>query len=115
MRDPIATEAAPGAVGPYSQAVSAGGFLWASGQVALDPATGRIVSDDVVEQARQVMANLRAVLEAGGSGFDRVALARSEPTDLGPYGWKLHLIADGEYCHLYVDADGGFLFYFVSW
>jgi 2-iminobutanoate/2-iminopropanoate deaminase len=69
----IATDAAPKAIGPYSQAVAAGGFLFCSGQIALDPATGQMVgADDVEAQTRQVLANLRAVLTAGGSSFDRV-------------------------------------------
>ena len=85
MRKPIATEQAPGAVGPYSQAVEAQGMVWASGQVGLDPATGELVSDDVVEQARQVMKNLAAVLEAAGSGFDRVLKCTVYLTDLGDF------------------------------
>ena len=64
------TDKAPAAVGPYSQAVAVNGFLFTSGQIALDPATGNIVGEgDVVAQAEQVMKNLSAVLEANGLTF----------------------------------------------
>ncbi|MEZ5319750.1 MAG: Rid family detoxifying hydrolase [Vicinamibacterales bacterium] len=72
MRDAIATAGAPAAIGPYSQAIRAGGFLFLSGQIALDPASGQIVGDGVVEQTRQVFANLEAVLKAAGASFDHV-------------------------------------------
>jgi 2-iminobutanoate/2-iminopropanoate deaminase len=66
----IATTRAPGAIGPYSQAIRAGGLLFCSGQIALDPATGAIVgAEDVAAQTHQVLANLGAVLEAGGASF----------------------------------------------
>jgi len=68
----IETDAAPEAIGPYSQAVALGGLLFCSGQIALDPATGAIVGDSAAEQARRVLENLGAVLRAGGSGFERV-------------------------------------------
>ncbi len=68
----IHTDSAPAAVGPYSQAFVAGDFLFASGQIALDPATGAPVSGGLEEQAEQVMKNLAAVLEAAGTGFSRV-------------------------------------------
>lgn len=63
----IATEAAPAAIGPYSQAVRSGDLLFCSGQIALDPATGAMVGDDAPAQARQVLKNLAAVLAAGGA------------------------------------------------
>ncbi len=72
MREPVSTDRAPGAVGPYSQAVKAGDTVWVSGQIPLDPESGVLVSDDVAEQARQVLRNLAAILEAAGSGMDRV-------------------------------------------
>ena len=69
----IETQEAPKPIGPYSQAVVAGGFVFCSGQIALDPATGHIVGDgDVVDEAQQVMQNLSAVLEAAGTSFARV-------------------------------------------
>jgi 2-iminobutanoate/2-iminopropanoate deaminase len=65
----IQTDRAPAAIGPYSQAVLANGFLFTAGQIALDPATGQIVGGDVVAQAERVLANLRAILEEAGSTF----------------------------------------------
>lgn len=67
----IHTDAAPAAVGPYSQAVVADGMVYTAGQIALDPETGALVGGNVVEQARQVMSNLAAVLDAAGSGFEK--------------------------------------------
>ena len=72
MLKPIQTPNAPGAIGPYSQAVRCGSLLFTSGQIALDPQTGEMVGGDVKAQALRVMQNLGAVLEAGGSGFDHV-------------------------------------------
>jgi 2-iminobutanoate/2-iminopropanoate deaminase len=69
---PVSTSAAPSAIGPYSQGVVAGGFVFCSGQIGLDPATGEMVAADVAGQARQTLANLRAVLEASGSGLSSV-------------------------------------------
>ncbi len=71
-RQPIHTDAAPRAIGPYSQAILCGGFLFCSGQIALDPASGQVVPGGVREQAEQVMKNLGAVLAAGGSSWDQV-------------------------------------------
>ena len=68
----IHTEKAPAAIGPYSQAIEAKGFVFTSGQIALDPVTGRIEAATVEAQAEQAIANLRAVLAAAGSGLDRV-------------------------------------------
>ncbi|MEW6243111.1 MAG: RidA family protein [Bacillota bacterium] len=72
MKQEILTKKAPAPIGPYSQAVKAGGFLFLSGQIALDPVTGVIVSDNVQVQIRQVMENIKAVLEQAGLGFDSV-------------------------------------------
>lgn len=68
----ISTENAPGAIGPYSQAVKAGNMIFCSGQIPIDPATGEFVSSDVAEQTRQVLKNLTAVLEAAGSNLNNV-------------------------------------------
>jgi len=68
----VHTDAAPAAIGPYSQATIGGGLLYTAGQIALDPATGQIVDGDVVAQTRRVLANLDAVLREAGSGWDRV-------------------------------------------
>jgi 2-iminobutanoate/2-iminopropanoate deaminase len=68
----VHTDRAPAAIGPYSQGVVAGGFLFTAGQIALDPATGQIVQGDVVAQAERVMQNLTAVLDEAGTSWDRV-------------------------------------------
>lgn len=68
----VSTEKAPKAIGPYSQAIVAGDLIFAAGQVALDPATGELVSGDIRLQTARVLDNLTAVLEAAGSGLDRV-------------------------------------------
>ncbi len=68
----VHSDRAPAAVGPYSQAVQAGGFLFTAGQIGLDPDTGTMVGDGVEEQTRQVLSNLKAVLEAAGASFSRV-------------------------------------------
>lgn len=67
MKQIIATKDAPQAIGPYSQAVKAGGFVFASGQIPIDPETGEFVSGGVAEQTAQVLKNLSAVLEAAGT------------------------------------------------
>ena len=68
----VHTESAPAAIGPYSQAVVAGGFLFTAGQIALDPATGQIVQGDVSAQTERVMSNLAAVLENAGASWSDV-------------------------------------------
>jgi 2-iminobutanoate/2-iminopropanoate deaminase len=72
VREPIKTENAPGAIGPYSQAIRAGGFVFVSGQIAIDPATGEFVAGGVAEQTERVLKNLAAVLKAAGSSLDKV-------------------------------------------
>ena len=72
MRTAVKTDRAPGAIGPYSQAIKAGGFVFASGQIAIDPRTGQFVAGGVVEQTEQVLKNLSAVLEAAGSSLSHV-------------------------------------------
>ena len=71
-RTVLTAPAAPAAIGPYSQAICAGGFLFASGQIPLDPGTGQLVPGGIVEQTRQVFANLQAILEAGGVSWGSV-------------------------------------------
>ena len=68
----IATKKAPGAIGPYSQAVVAAGMVYTSGQIAINPESGNIEADDIKGQTEQVCKNLKAVLEAAGSGLDKV-------------------------------------------
>ncbi|MGI8656245.1 MAG: RidA family protein [Pyrinomonadaceae bacterium] len=72
MKQIIETKSAPQAIGPYSQAVSANGFVFASGQIPIDPQTGEFVAGGVAEQTEQVLRNLTAVLEAAGSSLDKV-------------------------------------------
>ena len=67
----VKTDAAPGALGPYSQAIVAGGVVYCAGQIPLDPATGNIATGGVAEQTHQVLKNLRAVLKAAGSDLGR--------------------------------------------
>jgi 2-iminobutanoate/2-iminopropanoate deaminase len=82
---PIATEDAPRAIGPYSQAVVAGGLVYCSGQVALDPATGSLVVGTVEDETRRVLENLRAVLAAAGVGMDAVVRTTVYLTDLADF------------------------------
>lgn len=72
MRDVISTPAAPAAIGPYSQAIRAGDFLFVSGQIPLDPSTGALVGGDVQAQTRRVLENLSAILRAAGASLEHV-------------------------------------------
>ncbi len=72
MKKTIQTDKAPKAIGPYSQAVSFGNLIFTSGQIAIHPATGKIIHDGIEEQTRQVMANLKAILEEAGSDLTKV-------------------------------------------
>jgi 2-iminobutanoate/2-iminopropanoate deaminase len=72
MPQAISTKAAPAAIGPYSQAIRAGDFLFVSGQIPLDPATGALVEGDVRAQTRRVLQNLSAIVSEAGASFDRV-------------------------------------------
>ena len=72
MRETVETKNAPAPIGPYSQAIRANGFLFVSGQIPIDPATGGIVSGGIEEQARQVLKNVTAILESAGSGLAKV-------------------------------------------
>ena len=83
--DYIATDSAPKAIGPYSQAVRANGLLFTSGQIALDPASGTLVEESFEAQAHRVFRNLDAVLKEGGSDFGRVLRATVFLTDLGNF------------------------------
>ena len=71
-REVVSTEGAPKAIGPYSQAIRAGGFLFTSGQVAIDPATQQVIAGDVAAQTDRVLKNLAAILKEAGSGFEKV-------------------------------------------
>lgn len=72
MRKVVHSAKAPGAVGPYSQAIQTENLVFTAGQIALDPSTGKLVEGGITEQTRQVMENLRAVLEAAGTDFSKV-------------------------------------------
>lgn len=86
MQQAINTSSAPAPVGPYNQAVAAGGLLWCSGQIALDPATGVLVGDgDVEAETRQVLANLTAVLRAAGVGPAQVVRTTVYLVDLADF------------------------------
>lgn len=71
MKEIISTDKGPKAIGPYSQAIKAGGFVFTAGQVAFDPATGQLVEGDVARQTARVLDNLKAIIEAAGSSLDR--------------------------------------------
>ncbi len=85
MKEIIATEHAPKAVGPYSQAVRANGFLFTAGQLGLDPASGQFAGPDVEAQTRQAMANLQAILEAAGCTFADVVKTTIYVVDLAHF------------------------------
>ena len=87
MKTVVATDKAPAALGPYSQAIVAHGrkMLFCSGQIGLDPATGQLVSPDVAGQTRRALDNLGAVLAEGGAGFDRVVKTTIFLTDINDF------------------------------
>jgi 2-iminobutanoate/2-iminopropanoate deaminase len=81
----VSTPNAPKAIGPYSQAVVAGNLVFCSGQIPLDPATGQMIDGDIRAQTRRVLDNLKAVLEAAGSGLDRVVRTTIFVMDMGDF------------------------------
>lgn len=83
--DFVSTAQAPKAIGPYSQATIANGLVYTAGQIALDPASGEIVPGGVAEQTEQVMRNLRAILEAAGTGMGRVVKTTVFLVDMGDF------------------------------
>lgn len=85
IRNIIATENAPAAIGPYAQANAVGEFIFTSGQIPIDPSTGKLVDGGIEEQTRQVFANLKAILEAGGSGLNRIVKTTCFMADLGDF------------------------------
>ena len=85
-RTPISTPDAPAAIGPYSQAVRAGGAVYFSGQIPLYPATGELVAGDITAQARRAFDNLKAVAEAAGGGLDDIVRVGLYVTDLSEFG-----------------------------
>jgi 2-iminobutanoate/2-iminopropanoate deaminase len=96
----VSTSSAPGAIGPYSQAVRVGEFVFTSGQIALDPVSGEIVQGGVVEQTERVVANLRAILEAAGTSLANVVKTSVFLKDMGDFAamngvYGKHFAAEG--------------------
>jgi 2-iminobutanoate/2-iminopropanoate deaminase len=85
MKKTIRTDAAPGAIGPYSQAVAVDGWLWVSGQIPTDPNSGELVSGDIAAATRRVLENLKAVIEAAGGTLAQVVRVTIYLTDLGHF------------------------------
>lgn len=86
-RDIVKTDAAPQAIGPYSQAIKANGFVFLSGQIALDPRTGQMVGQDIKTQTKRVMENIKAVLVGAGSSLEKVvkcSVFLKNMNDFGP-------------------------------
>lgn len=81
----IYTEKAPAAIGPYSQAITANGMLFTSGQIPLDPESGQVVEGGIKEQALQVMKNLKAILDAAGTSFENVVKTTCYLADMGDF------------------------------
>jgi 2-iminobutanoate/2-iminopropanoate deaminase len=72
MREAIATKQAPAAIGPYSQAIKANGFVFASGQIPIDPATGNVISGSIADQTQRVLTNVTEILKAAGTSMEKV-------------------------------------------
>ena len=86
MREVIATEHAPQAIGPYSQAIRAQGLIFTSGQVAIDPATQQVISGDISIQTDRVLKNLESILQASGSGLEKVLRCTVFLKNMGDFG-----------------------------
>ncbi|NHM26032.1 RidA family protein [Desulfofundulus sp. TPOSR] len=84
-KEVVCTDRAPAAIGPYSQAIKAGGFVFVSGQIPIDPVTGKVVEGDIKVQTRQVLNNLREVLAAAGTSLERVVKATVFITDVNDF------------------------------
>lgn len=85
MKEIIATDKGPKAIGPYSQAVKAGGFIFTAGQIAFDPSTNQLIEGGVAQQTARVMENLKAIVEAAGSSLDRAVKATVYLKDMGDF------------------------------
>ena len=85
MREIIATEKGPKAIGPYSQAVKANGLIFTAGQIPFDPATGQLLEGDVARQTARVLENLKAIVEAAGSSLDRAVKATVYLKDMNDF------------------------------
>ncbi|HAX25029.1 MAG TPA: RidA family protein [Thermomicrobiales bacterium] len=95
----VATDKAPGAIGPYSQAVKTGNYVFTAGQIPLDPATGKLVDGEIEAQTERVMENLKAVLAAAGSSLDRVVKTTCFLANLDDFA-----AFNGIYAHHFGDA-----------
>jgi 2-iminobutanoate/2-iminopropanoate deaminase len=93
-REPVHTEKAPKAIGPYEQAIKANGMVYTSGQIPIDPKTGNFVAGGIKEQTRQVMENLQAVLEAAGSSLNRVVKATVFLKQISDFGAMNEIYAE---------------------
>jgi len=85
MKQIISTDKAPKAIGPYSQAIKANGFIFTAGQIALDPATGQLVEGDVARQTARVLDSLKGIVEAAGSSLDRAVKATVYLKDMNDF------------------------------
>jgi len=85
MRQVISTDRGPKAIGPYSQAIKANGFIFISGQIALDPKTNQLVEGDIRVQTERVLENLKGIVEAAGSSLDRVVKTTVFLKDMGEF------------------------------
>jgi 2-iminobutanoate/2-iminopropanoate deaminase len=94
MKEIIATNNAPSAIGPYSQAIKTGNMIFVSGQIPIDPETGNFVSDDVKEQTVQVLKNLSAVLEAAGATLNNVVKTTVFIADMNDFGVMNEIYAE---------------------
>lgn len=92
----INTNEAPAAIGPYSQAVEANGFVFLSGQIAIDPATSKLVENDIEKQTRQIFANIRAVLKSAGTDLHKVVKCTVFLIDLNDFA-KMNKIYEEEF------------------
>ena len=97
--DIISTDRAPQALGPYSQAIRANGFIFCSGQIPIDPAAGAVTATTAADQARQAIMNLRHVLEAAGSGLDKVVKTTVFISDMNDFA-----VVNGVYAELFGDT-----------
>ena len=85
MKEVVATDKGPKAIGPYSQAIKANGFIHTAGQIPLDPATGNLVAGDVSQQTKRVLENLKAIVEAAGSSLDKTVKATVYLKDMNDF------------------------------
>lgn len=86
MKTPVNTDAAPAPVGPYNQSIAAGGFLFVSGQIPIDPATGNLLQDSIEQETTQVLQNIRAILQAAGADPADVVKCSVFVTDISHFG-----------------------------